>query len=237
MATELAVSSSTKQHNTADEENTLKTKIQKMKLNPLNEENESQLTSIKCPVCKLHLLPELFAQHQNTSGCFRTIQNRQRVKSARHLTEQMRSHSKKLSEERHKTNIEERHIVRNFYTKHFGNSCDSRRRAFSAGCLPISSQEHFRIGSTLLGSSFSRSGASFRVDSGVSDVVPQYSRNLRSTNKHTCGNCSDLFLDKYPSTNLRSSFDATKLKSSLAPCYHCTNWQIVKSCRQEQLKS
>ena len=198
-------------------------------------ESEAQLpisqevTSILCPVCNMHIEPSSFARHQNLSGCFQVIENKRRVESSKTIHSALRLHQEKVAAERHKTSLEERKIKRDFYTKHFGNSISTRRRALSAGCVPLAAQDSFRIGGTQLGSSFSRSGGSFRVAPGVSDLT-KFSRSMRTTSTHTCTNCSTNFLSQTttPTHGMRP-------KSSVVPCYHCPNWERVKSGLQGQL--
>ena len=190
---------------------------------------QQEATSILCPACNIHIEPSSFAMHQNTSGCFRTLEKRRRVESTKSLAIDLRVHREKLQSERHQTSLDERKIKRDFYIKHFGNSISTRRRALSAGCVPITAQDNFRIGGTQLGSSFSRSGSSFRVTNGVADLT-KYSRSMRTTSTHTCKNCSTHFLSKVltPSHALRP-------KSAVVPCYHCPNWELVRTGLQGQL--
>ncbi|KAI6650979.1 hypothetical protein LOD99_5556 [Oopsacas minuta] len=191
--------------------------------------SQGEATSILCPVCNMHIDPNSFAIHQNRSGCFKTLENRRRVESNKSLALDLRSHRENLQLQRHQTSLEERKIKREFYTKQFGNSLSTRRRALSAGCVPITSQDNFRIGGTQLGSSFSRSGSSFRVTNGVTDLT-KYSRSMRTTSTHTCKNCSSHFLSR-----VLTPTHALRPKSAVVPCYHCPNWELVRTGLQGQL--
>ena len=190
---------------------------------------QQEATSIMCPACNMHIEPSSFAMHQNTSGCFQTLEKRRRVENTKTLAIDLRAHREKLQTERNQTSLDERKIKRDFYTKHFGNSISTRRRALSAGCVPLTAQDNFRIGGTQLGSSFSRSGSSFRVTNGVTDLN-KYSRSMRTTSTHTCKNCSTHFLSR-----VMAPSHALRPKSAVVPCYHCPNWELVRTGLQGQL--
>ena len=188
-----------------------------------------ETTSVLCPVCNMHIEPNSLAMHQNVSGCFRILENRRMVENNKSLAIDLRMHRDRIQEQRNKTSLEERKIKRDFYTKQFGDSLATRRRALSAGCVPITAQDTFRVGGTQLGSSFSRSGSSFRVTNGVSDLT-KYSRSLRTTSTHTCKNCSTHFMSRHMTPT-----HAMRPKSAVVPCYHCPNWERVRTGLQGHL--
>lgn len=112
-------------------------------------------TLTQCSVCKAIVTKRDMPAHQAVKRCFEKIVKRERVQSARKLSEDLKSHHEIMLKQKHLSDQNERHMIRDHYTKDESHSI-TRRSSIQS-----------RIGSALVVTdNYSRRGLSRSLSCG-----------------------------------------------------------------------